>query len=250
MTIYNIRDKFNYTFPIPSIEYIRNYNFNTSVVTDLPLSMSNSDDSIPITVDITTTVPWMSVINPTTGTTVKFPNGNVVIQPTSSVAVVVKIDLPPEIESSNSSSIRPNIILDIKSGSFPIITPSSTNQNTGQNNNPKSTIITEATTYTINVGERVDVNITVYDNQGIPNRNAIVNWLSNNMSIVQVESQQNNQTNYNPYTPRTIKAISPGETTVTVTAQDINEPLVIRFIVRQPLSDNQSSQANESNTQN
>jgi hypothetical protein len=58
-----------------------------------------------------------------------------------------------------------------------------------------------------------------------------VNWKSNNMSIVQVEEPENTQVDYDPYTPRIIRGISPGETTVTVTAGPEREA-TIKFIVR------------------
>jgi hypothetical protein len=99
MSTYNIREKFSYVMTTSSIEYIRNYNFNTASVSDIPLVMNNSDETVPITVNITTTVPWIQVVNPTNGANLKFPSGNVVLGPTSSSVVLVKIDLPPEIEN-------------------------------------------------------------------------------------------------------------------------------------------------------
>jgi hypothetical protein len=130
MSTYNIREKFTYVIATSSIEYIRNYNFNTATVTDIPLAMSNSDTEIPITVNITTTVPWIQIVNPTTGANLKFPSGNVVLGPTSSSVVLVKIDLPPEIENVPSSSIYPDISLDIKSGSFLITSSQNANAQT------------------------------------------------------------------------------------------------------------------------
>ena len=139
MSTYNIREKFSYTLTTSSIEYIRNYNFNTATVTDIPLAMSNSDTEVPITVNITTTEPWIEIVNPTTGANLKFPNGNVVLGPTSSSVVLVKIDLPPEIENIPESILYPNISLDIKSGSFLITSSQNTNvQTTGSENNTTS----------------------------------------------------------------------------------------------------------------
>ncbi len=104
MSTYNIREKFIYALATSSIEYIRNYNFNTSTITDIPLALGNTDTEIPITVNITTTVPWIQIVNPTTGANLKFPSGNVVLGPTSTSVVLVKVDLPPEIENVPSSS--------------------------------------------------------------------------------------------------------------------------------------------------
>jgi len=213
MSTYNIREKFSYVLATSSIEYIRNYNFNTSTVTDIPLAMANSDTEVPITVNITTTVPWIQIVNPTTGANLKFPSGNVVLGPTSTSVVLVKIDLPPEIENVPSSSIYPDISLDIKSGSFPIISPPAP---TGSQANNKNTITVPQSTYTIDPGERVQVDITVYDVDGNPVKNVPdVVWKSD----------------YNPYTPRIIRGISSGETTVTITAGPERETS-ITFIVR------------------
>jgi len=95
MSTYNIREKFSYIMTTSSLEYIRNYNFNTTTITDIPLIMSNSDTEIPITVNITTTEPWVQVVDSTTGFSLKYPQGNVVLEPSSSKTVLVKIDLPP-----------------------------------------------------------------------------------------------------------------------------------------------------------
>lgn len=130
MSTYNIREKFTYALATSSIEYIRNYNFNTATVTDIPLVMSNSDTEVPITVNITATEPWIEIVNPTTGANLKFPSGNVVLGPTSNSVVLVKIDLPPEIENRPETVIYPNINLDIKSGSFLITSSQNANAQT------------------------------------------------------------------------------------------------------------------------
>jgi len=228
MSTYNIREKFTAVLATSSIEYIRNYNFNTTTVSDIPLTMANSDTAVPITVNITTTVPWIQIVNPTTGANLKFPSGNVVLGPTSTSVVLVKIDLPPEIENVPSSSIYPDISLDIKSGSFPIISPEST----GSQANNKNTITVPQSTYTIDPGDRVKVDITVYDVDGNPDKDVPdVVWKSNDTSIVLVEEPENTQIDYNPYTPRIIRGVSPGETTVTITAGPERETS-ITFIVR------------------
>jgi len=225
MSTYNIREKFTAVLATSSIEYIRNYNFNTTTVSDIPLTMANSDTAVPITVNITTTVPWIQIVNPTTGANLKFPSGNVVLGPTSTSVVLVKIDLPPEIENVPSSSIYPDISLDIKSGSFPVISPESTGSQA-------NTITVPQSTYTIDPGEQVKVDITVYNADGIPDKDVPdVVWKSNDTSIVLVEEPENTQIDYNPYTPRIIRGLSPGETTVRITAGPERETS-ITFIVR------------------
>ena len=229
MSTYNIREKFSYVIASSSIDYIRNYNFNSATVSDIPLSMANSDSEIPITVNMTATVPWIRIVDPNTGNNLRYPTGNVVLQPSSSAVVLVKLDLPSDIENIPESILYPNINLEIKSGSFPIILPSSTAL-------PKNVIVTQNDIYTIDVGERVEVNICVYDIDGNQDTSAIVEWKSNNMSIVQVEPPQNTQVDYNPYTPRIVRGISPGQTTVVVDAGD-SRTTTIRFTVREPSYD-------------
>lgn len=247
MSTYNIREKFSYILATSSIEYIRNYNFNTASISDLPLSMANSDTEVPITVNLTTTEPWIRIVDPITGADKKYPNGNVVLGPTSSSVVLVKIDLPPEIENVPESVIYPNISLDIKSGSFPIISPT---VSTTDSSSRKNTITVPQTTYTIDPGERVQVDITVYDADGLPEKDANVVWRSNNTSIVQVEEPENTQVDYNPYTPRIIRGISAGETTVSITSGPERQTS-ITFIVRDTSAESSGGgDGRQSDTQN
>ena len=132
MSTYNIREKFSYTLASSSIEYIRNYNFNTATVTDIPLSMTNFDTEVPITVNITTTYPWIKVVDRVTGTSLKYPEGNIVLAPTSSNIVLVKIDLPPEIENIPETVVTPTPLINIQllSGSFLITSSQGTTEQT------------------------------------------------------------------------------------------------------------------------
>ena len=215
MSTYNIREKFSYVIASSSVEYIKNYNFNSVTVTDIPLFMANSDSLIPITVNITTTEPWIQVVNPLTGADLRYPSGNVVLQPTSSTIVFVKVDLPPEIENTANKFIPSRINLDIKSGSFLIIPPT-----TSTNTTNKGAITTETSTYYVKVGDIVPVAITVYDIDGNQDLTADVSWTSNNTDIVQVENPNTIQDGYNPYTPRNLRGIFQGRTTVTISAGD------------------------------
>lgn len=225
MSLYNIREKFSYVLATSSIEYIRNYNFNTGSVTNIPLSLANSDTDIPITVNITTTEPWVQVVDPTSGADLKYPNGNVILEPSTNKIVFVKIDLPPQVENIPESVLYPNISLDIKSGSFPIYSPTSS---AGITN---SKIIPEFDIYYLNVGQVVPVNITVYDTSGQIDLTADVRWVSADRNIVQILEPTNTELDYNPYTPRDVLAVSIGETYVTVFAGD-ERTVDIKFIVR------------------
>lgn len=230
MSAIDVRKLFSYTIATSSISYIKNYNFNSNTVSTIPLSMANSSEELSLTVNITTTYPWVSVVDPATGTNKKYPQGNIVLGPTSSSVVFVKIDLPPELESQPNREINDLYIsLDIKSGSFPIITTGQTQTQTGL----KNIIVVENDIYYINVGERVPVNITVYDVNGDQDLSALVEWNSNNMSIVQVEEPQNTEVDYTPYSPRYIRGISPGTTTVNIITQDSSDRSAsIRVTVR------------------
>lgn len=212
MSTYNIREKFSYVMTTSSIDYIRNYNFNSVTVTDIPLSMSNSDATIPITVNMTTTYPWIQIVDPITGLSLKYPDGNVVLEPTSSKVVFVKIDLPPEIESIPESVIYPEINMQIKSGSFLIVKPTTTGS---LSEAKKNAIATVPNNISISTGETVQVDITVYDNEGNIDNNPEVNWESDNMSIVQIQQSTEVEVSY---TPKTIIGISPGQATIVITS--------------------------------
>lgn len=215
MSKYNIREKFSYSIASSSIEYIKNYNFNSTTVTDIPLVMENTDSEIPITINITTTEPWIRVVDPLTGADLKYPVGNVVLQPTSSTIVFLKIDLPPEIENTANNFIPSRINLDIKSGSFLIIPPTSL-----ENTQNKNVITVETGTYYLRVGDVVPVTITVYDINGNQDLTAEVTWTSNDINIVQIENPNIVDEGYNPYTPRNLRAIAQGTTTVTISTTE------------------------------
>lgn len=256
MSTYNIREKFSFVMTTSSIDYVRNYNFNTSTVTDIPLVMSNSDEQIPITVYIKTSMPWIEVIDPATGASVINPIGNVVIPPSSSTTVLVKVDLPPDIESKKINNLKENIFLEIKSGSFKI---EQTEQITGS---LKNKIIVENDIYYLNVGETVSANITVYDVTGAQDLTAQVVWQSENRNIAQVENTNNTEIDYNPYTPRTIRALSPGETIINISAgEDRTAKITVKVrgtvdestggtttVTNQGSSDNTNQQRNSTDT--
>lgn len=244
-SVINVRNAFSYLIDTSSISYTRNYNFNSSTTTTLTLTLNNSGSDIPLTAEISASVPWIRVINPITGNDITYPRGNVVLQPSSSAFVNLLVDLPPELDSILDRDIYeyPDIHLRVLSGSFPIIPPS-------DNSTSNKNVITVAqNTYTIDPGERVQIDITVYDADGRQDRDALnVVWRSNNASIVQVEEPTNTEVDYNPYTPRIIRGISPGETTVTITAGPERETS-ITFIVRETSSSTTStSSANNENS--
>jgi hypothetical protein len=120
-TIVNVFSAFAYYIPTSSINYVRNYNFNPSTVTQLPVILENKSNDYPITVDITTSHPWVNILNPTTGQSAKIPSGNVVIPTSSRLTVNMSVDLPPEIEAITVASTAVSMSFYIRSGSFPLI---------------------------------------------------------------------------------------------------------------------------------
>jgi hypothetical protein len=226
MSAYKIRDKFTAVLTTSSIDYIRNYNFNTSTVSDITLNMANSDEQVPITVNITTTEPWIQIVDIATGNSLKYPQGNVVLQPTSSTTVLVKIDLPPEIENIPESTIYPNISLDIKSGSFSIVpTPRGGNEN--------NRIVVSEDIVFLDVNDSTELEFTIYDENGNPD-------LSVGFDEVQLEidnavaSADYNQEFVTSYSPITIRGIAAGETRLNISARGFAAGVTVR--VRGPSS--------------
>jgi hypothetical protein len=221
MSTYKIRDKFSFVLATSSIDYIRNYNFNTATVSDITLAMANSDEQIPITVNMTTTVPWIQIVDITTGNSLKYPQGNVVLQPTSSTTVLVKIDLPPEIENIPESTIYPNISLDIKSGSFPIIPPASGDTNTG--------IVVNEDIIFLNVNESTELEFTIYDENGNPDLSIGFDEIQL-LDIDNLVASAGYEQFVTSYSPITIRGTGAGETVLNISARGFSTPVTIRVL--------------------
>lgn len=270
MSVYNIREKFSYVIATSSIDYIRNYNFNTSTISDIPITMANSDEEIPITVNMTTTEPWMQIVDPVSGNDLKMPNGNVILQPNSSAVVLLKIDLPAEIENVSETVIYPNINFDIKSGSFPIVLPSQTSGPTQTNTTQsieerKNRIITAQEEYVLDIGERISVNLTVYDNDSNQDTKSRVLWrvtgtqvppkdieeiirtenvsLTSAKQVVVINSPYDSKAKKRIWYPRTVVGRNPGTVYVLLTAvedkpkgaKQVGKRTLIKFTVTNKL---------------
>lgn len=226
MSTYKIREKFSFVLATSSIDYIRNYNFNTSTVSDITLDMTNSDEQIPITVNMTTTVPWIQIVDITTGNSLKYPQGNVVLQPTSSTTVLVKIDLPTEIENIPESTIYPNISLDIKSGSFPIVPPT-------RGGNKNNRIVVNEDVVFLNVNGLTKLEFTIYDENSNPDLSVGVDEVRLDIDNA-VASADYDQEFVTSYSPVTIRGIAAGETTLNISARGFTAGVTVR--VRDPYS--------------
>lgn len=230
--IYNILEKFSYAFTSESIEYIKNYNFNSSTVTDIRIQMANSDNSIPITVNMSTSVPWMRLRDAQTGRTVQSPLANLVLQPTSSATVLLRIDLPPDIDSLESASIDTEITFDIESGSFLRIAPEDISTDVV----PKS-IISVPAQVSLTPGQNQILSIRTYGDDGALENAGQIEWKIDNMSIVQIVSYDD----ANIPTPaddgnevvasKVIRGLTPGTTTITYTdPTNVSKPTATTFV--------------------
>ena len=211
MSIYNIREKFSYILTTSSIDYVRNYNFNSALVSDIPLVLINSDDTIPITVDMTTSEDWIRIVDPNTAKSVKLPQGNVVVEPSSSKTVLVKIDLPPEIEQIPETVIYPTIDFKLRSGSFLLV---SAEEESGTGSSPIDKLIVP-TDITLKVGETQIITLKLYDLNGAEEDGGQVEWNIENMSVAQFKQDATEATE--GLDRRIIQGISPGTTIITYT---------------------------------
>ncbi len=180
--IINVKKAFAYALESSSINYVRNYNFNVATVTDIRLNLFNKDQTTPITVYMSGSVPWVKIKN-SNNTDITFPKGNVVLQPSSSQTVLVQIDLPTEIEAVETIAVYPDIRFRVVSGSFPITSaPPPPNTNA---------IVLNQDLVRIEVNKQSDlIEAYVYDANGVLEASPEVVWTSNNMSIVQIDEEK------------------------------------------------------------
>lgn len=204
MSVYNIREKFSYNLATSSLDYVRNYNFNTTTVSNIPLLLRNSDETLPMTVDMTTTDSWLRIVDPQSNKDLRYPSGNVVLPPSSSKLVYVKIDLPPNIEEIPETVIYPSITFNLTSGSNLIVTP---NETQGK---PTNALIVPAN-INLQIGETQLIVIKVYDSTGVEEDGGQVDWTVQNMSIAQLSYQS---TEVDSLDRRIIRGISPGTTKI------------------------------------
>lgn len=227
MSIFDIDAVFSYVFPTSSVDYVRNYNFNTTTATNLPLLLINSDTDIPITVNITTTDSWVEIRDPNTAVNLKYPIGNVVLQPTSSKLVFVKVDLPPEIENiSGSITVRPNILLDVKSGSFAIVPPRV--QPAGSEDLERIDVSTDAVIVYQN--EQIPVEFTIYDEKGVPDFTVTLDEISystDDPAIARIVFDAQIVTSYSPIN---VVGVGQGETKLNISAKGYSRQIDVRVL--------------------
>lgn len=233
----NVRKAFSYILESSSINYVRNYNFNAATVTDLRLFLANSDATTPLTVDISASVPWIRVTDPSTGKDITFPSGNVVLPPSSSTTMLLKIDLPPEIEAIVETAIYPDLHFRVVSGSNPRETVTTTTATA-----TKNTVVVTSDIVRIFVNEQSEKIIaSVYNVNGELESSPIINWRTGDASIAQVDDMLTGTTQVDSINDaeKYIRGVSVGETTVAVRSAG-KEPAIIRVIVLEKESTGQT----------
>jgi hypothetical protein len=157
---YQISQVFSYSFPTSSLEYVKNYNFSNNTVSILPLTASNLDSSIPITIVVSSSKPWIqaTVLNSTTpGFSQAYPltgeySRPAVIPPNGSLNIAIRVDTPTEIDVLSNAQIFESIQIRMLSGSG------------------SSETINKFVTQS-NVNDRIEVNYTYLINSYYPRPN-------------------------------------------------------------------------------
>lgn len=223
MSLIDVRQAFSYLITTQSLNYIRNYNFDSATVSNIPVILSNSDPTISLTVNMTPNYPWMYITEPGSNTDLRYPSGNVVLPPSSSKTVLLKIDLPREIEDITNEVVQinpaPRIQFDILSGSLKIV---STDSDTRRNiivTNPAGTIIIER-------GEVQTVEFTVFDetSQPIIPTPVDVEWKVYDESIATVQEAGRDLLLDN-LSNKKIIGLSSGSTTIDITYKELKTQL-------------------------
>lgn len=229
--IIDVRNVFSYILTTSSINYVRNYNFNSATVTDIRLLLINSGSAYPITVNVSASVPWIRIKNSTNNADITFPTGNIVLPPSSSTVTLVQVDLPTEIENVIDTAVYPDLYIKVVSGSYPIV--ASTVTPTVNNIAVSSDIVR------VYVDEQSElITVGVYDTSGQLEISPFITWESADTSIADIDERKvGDTTQYDivTNTERYIRGVSVGETTVTVTSG--TKTATIRVIVSEKSMD-------------
>jgi hypothetical protein len=226
MSLFDIDKVFTAIFPTRSIEYIRNYNFNNTTATQLPLVLNNTSTEVPITVNMSASAPWVSIRDPQTAVNLLYPNGNVVLAPTSSKTVVVIVDLPSDIENRPGTiTLRPEVLLDIKSGSFPIVRPVDAPP-------PSQTerIIVSNDTVLVNVNGTTSLEFTIYDENAVPDFTVTLDEIAFSVDDPTVASADYDYQLITSYSPVTIRGLSVGTTKLNISAKGFTTTVNVQVI--------------------
>ena len=218
MSLYNVSEKFKYTLPTSSVEYVQHYNFNADTSTTVPIIIENIDSgsgALPITVNISVSDPWVSVINPSTQRSLIYPVGNVVLQPSGSISssktISVTFNLPPDIDVLPSASLEPRIHFDLLSGSFPI----NAEDIGGSSGPPLRNIIVAPDFIDMYINDMQTIIVYAYDNDGNVQPDIALEWTVSNSNIIQVVNEASPQP-ADFVTYKIIKGVGIGTATLTI----------------------------------
>lgn len=218
MSLYNVREKFKYTLPTSSVEYVKNYNFSADTSTTVPIIIENIDSgsgALPITVNISVSDPWVSVINPSTQRSLIYPVGNVVLQPSGSISssktISVTFNLPPDIDVLPSASLEPRIHFDLLSGSFPI----NAEDIGGSSGPPLRNIIVAPDFIDMYINDMQTIIVYAYDNDGNVQSDIALEWTVSNSNIIQVVNEAS-PLPADVITYKIIKGVGIGTATLTI----------------------------------
>lgn len=237
MSLYNVREKFKYTLPTSSVEYVKNYNFSADTSTTVPIIIENIDSgsgALPITVNISVSDPWVSVINPSTQRSLIYPVGNVVLQPSGSISssktISVTFNLPPDIDVLPSASLEPRIHFDLLSGSFPI----NAEDIGGSSGPPLRNIIVAPDFIDMYINDMQTIIVYAYDNEGNVQSDIALAWTVSNSNIIQIVNEAPVQP-ADFVTYKIIKGVGIGTATLTIRDNIGGKSANILVTVRQQL---------------
>jgi hypothetical protein len=169
----------------------------------------------------------MQIVELGTGLDLKYPNGNVVLAPTSSREIILKIDLPPSIEEKPETVIRPNIIFDLLSGSFPIIPPTATSPSPSISDFRITVSAGGDLPVTLFSGQTLDVDITVFQGNDPITSAPELTIESNNPAVADITKPTQLVSSYSPVR---IRAISGGEAEIKLTYQDAEASIFVTVV--------------------
>lgn len=206
--IIDVTKAFSASLSTSLLEYIRHYNFDANTSSDITINMQNSDEETPITADITIDpdYDWINIVD-SRGRSVKSPVGNIVLQPSSTDTARMLIDLPPEYDTSDiSDKLNVEVVFKLRAGSHPVKNTTTRVANTIVFNGYDA----DNPVVIVRKGGSVSIDVTVYNNIGLPISPSSIRWSSDDRLVFKVKDSTE--------TTNTITGIGVGEATLTVTA--------------------------------
>lgn len=217
MSLVDVNKIFTYSFPTSSIDYVKNYNFSSNTVSNLPLTIGNSSKEFPITVNITSSKSWIRVLEATSYQPVMTPAANIVLQASSSRNLLVSIDLPSELDNAWEASVFENLIFDIVTGSNSIVSATSNRQN-------RNKIVPDEDIVILNRNETKKLSIKVYDDSGVEMSGDTAIWNVIDTTVARVSFTEPSIS----YLDRNITGINVGSTDIIIVDGTLSAKVTVR----------------------